>query len=686
MVQTRNHNSKAGFSKSRARIISKNKNKAILLHKKSNANVRYISTNKTQKNNNKNKYIKKSLKRIAHNSKKYIGGSTFEKQHPKSKYNIVFNFIKDSDSDSDSKSKTYYYAQLAQTNADKTKSYNILIFVINNDNNNIEYYTIIPKECQSENDADNTNIDANKHISYTLLLKKPRLFKKPKELCDKTVEINLKDNNFRKNNDTKLFLLKNTISNSSELKKLILNNNKIDITLTLRNYRTLERRFCHDINNETIKLTQITNNYIKDYYINNCFYSDKCEIIDKITNETLITASAAYYRDTLIKNTDDKGKALEQHKVLQNSLEAASTSQTVENKYTFNAIKNEVEEAQDVENARKAAALEAARTAADQYTIAWQLKLAQKADALAATYTYITHLWYRNIYKDPTYFYINRHNIINEVAQFNIFVCQCYDEIKSTAHTTIIQCPIVDDYILSVMYILLKFYNDADNSTNKDIKVSIFKMITDARDAVSKTENSFNIVMNKHEYYLICTILNIKEEDIDGSYNDFTKLIKYPLNRTIYDGSDRIILGTLNININNTTKKIIFTKCPVPKLEQKRLQKNQEAFNIFLRNENVSLIIMLTDPTDEPEPEPAHPSTNKNFSSYINKFLRHPNASGVYDMRTTPRLGVKGSGPDEYISKSTLILTKDNELNFEVKEIKKNIQSIASTTTNATVI
>ena len=61
MVQTHKRNSKAGFTKSLVQIISKN-NKT-LLHKKSNANVKYVSANKTRKNNSKNKYRKiKSLK------------------------------------------------------------------------------------------------------------------------------------------------------------------------------------------------------------------------------------------------------------------------------------------------------------------------------------------------------------------------------------------------------------------------------------------------------------------------------------------------------------------------------------------------------------------------------------------------------------------------------------------------
>ena len=63
MVQTHKRNSKAGFTKSRVQIISKKNNKTLLLNKKSNSNVKYVSANKTRKNNSKNKYRKiKSLK------------------------------------------------------------------------------------------------------------------------------------------------------------------------------------------------------------------------------------------------------------------------------------------------------------------------------------------------------------------------------------------------------------------------------------------------------------------------------------------------------------------------------------------------------------------------------------------------------------------------------------------------
>ena len=664
MVQTHKRNSKAGFTKSRVQIISKN-NKT-LLHKKSNANVKYVSANKTRKHNSKNKYRKnKSLKRRAYKSKKYIGGSVKASAQAISPGISMVN-------------PQYYYVELERTlQNDKTTYYNILIFVIDNtENNNVGCYIIIPSQCRVRN-ANNYKLEiTRKHKTGLFKLSSTTITLFTKEFI---VTPDTDDTIYSKHGTTKQVLLNFTINDNKELKASILKHKSLMIKLSSSS-SIKQNNICHNNPEKEHKLEKIEDLETQIYYTVDCINNGSCKPQKDLTTADIEPQGTP-------TNTQESGSGNEESYTFP-PLSLLPTQQNPPLPQTPTIIA-----------AAKKAAQQLAAKAADKAakykdpqlpplptqplpplpqrsTNTSELAaktLAETTHKIEAEQN-ITHFWYR-AWPD--------NGVPSDTKNFKSFLMLCYNDIKTRNGTTLIHCS-AGVGRSGVIYILLRFmfnpmYFNEDGTKTKDITPeTILDMIITERDT-----NRMQIVQTYDQFKFICTMVNCEDNinnaekynklqtvidtynkeqkykeqiyktdnsltyaqtEKNKSMNRYPNILPYDTNLdTMNISTDNYINASLMTKLDNSdTKKVILTQCPK--------QNTLERFNQFLSEQSVSRIIMVTE-LEEGEGKGRKTKCN----SYINN---------KYDNTQFNMKDIVKDKKNQFMSVSNLVLKGDNTLTY----------------------
>ena len=657
MVQTHKRNSKAGFTKSLVQIISKN-NKT-LLHKKSNANVKYVSANKTRKHNSKNKYRKnKSLKRRAYKSKKYIGGSVKASAQAISPGISMVN-------------PQYYYVELERTlQNDKTTYYNILIFVIDNtENNNVGCYIIIPSQCRVRN-ANNYKLEiTRKHKTGLFKLSSTTITLFTNEFI---VTPDTDDTIYSKHGTTKQVLLNFTINDNKELKASILKHKSLMIKLSSSS-SIKQNNICHNNPEKEHKLEKIEDPETQRYYKLDCINNGSCK-------SKYDLATADIEPQGTPTNTQESGSGNEESYTFP-PLSLLPTQQNPPLPQTPTIIA-----------AAKKAAQQLAAKAADKAekdkdpplpplptqpnpqlpqtpTIIAAAKAAAKKAAAAEQQAEqnITHFWYR-AWPD--------HGVPSDTENFKSFLMLCYNDIKTRNGTTLIHCS-AGVGRSGVIYILLRFmfnpmYFDASGTqTQYNITATtILDMIETER-----ATNRMQIVQTYEQFEFICTMVNCKDNldnaktlyntlktDIDTynkeqkyktdnsltyaqteknkSMNRYPNILPYDTNLdTMNISTDNYINASLMTKLDNSdTKKVILTQCPT--------ETTLERFNKFLREQSVSRIIMVT-------------KLEENGKLKCNSYINNKYDNTQFNMKDIVK-----DEKNQFMFVSNLVLKGDNTLTY----------------------